>query len=101
MFIKKGKSLKKVLIEDIIYIEVEERYCNIITEKKKFVIMMSLTKMLELHSSRFSRTHRNYVVNSGKIEEIIFNDNMVILKNHKVMISDTYKDLVKQFRILK
>jgi DNA-binding LytR/AlgR family response regulator len=34
MFIKKGKSLKKVLIEDIIYIEVEERYCNIITEKK-------------------------------------------------------------------
>jgi DNA-binding LytR/AlgR family response regulator len=64
--------------------------------------MMSLTKMLELlDSSRFSRTHRNYVVNSGKIEEIIFNDNMVILKgNHKVMISDTYKDLVKQFRIL-
>jgi DNA-binding LytR/AlgR family response regulator len=103
MFIKKGKSLKKVLIEDIIYIEVEERYCNIITEKEKFVIMMSLTKMLELlDSSRFSRTHRNYVVNSGKIEEIIFNDNMVILKgNHKVMISDTYKDLVKQFRILK
>jgi DNA-binding LytR/AlgR family response regulator len=60
---------------------------------------MSLTKMLELlDSARFSRT-RNYVVNSGKIEEIIFNDNMVILKgNHKVMISDTYKDLVKQFR---
>jgi two-component system LytT family response regulator len=103
MFIKKGKSLKKVLIEDIIYIEVEERYCNIITVKEKFVIMMSLTKMLELlDSSRFSRTHRNYVVNSGKIEQIIFNDNMVILKgNHKVMISDTYKDLVKQFRILK
>jgi DNA-binding LytR/AlgR family response regulator len=103
MFIKKGKSLKKVLIEDIIYIEVEERYCNIITEKEKFVIMMSLTKMLELlDPARFSRTHRNYVVNLGKIEEIIFNDNMVILKgNHKVMISDTYKDLVKQFRILK
>jgi DNA-binding LytR/AlgR family response regulator len=60
-----------VLIEDIIYIEAEE-YCNIITEKKKFVIMMSLTKMLELlDSSRFSRTHRNYVVNSGKIEEYL------------------------------
>jgi DNA-binding LytR/AlgR family response regulator len=41
--------------------------------------MMSLTKMLELlDPSRFSRTHRNYVVNS-KIE-IIFNDNMVILR---------------------
>jgi DNA-binding LytR/AlgR family response regulator len=64
--------------------------------------MMSLTKMLELlDPSKFSRTHRNFVVNS-KIEEIIFNDNLVILKgNHKVMISDTYKDLVNQFRIIK
>jgi two-component system LytT family response regulator len=103
LFVKKNKSLKKVLIEDIIYIEVEERYCNIITEKEKFVIMMSLTKMLELLDPlKFSRTHRNFVVNSGKIEEIIFNDNLVILKgNHKVMISDTYKDLVNQFRIIK
>ena len=31
LFIKKGKSLKKVLISEIIYIEVEEKYCNIIT----------------------------------------------------------------------
>jgi two-component system LytT family response regulator len=64
---------------------------------------MSLTKMLELFDPlKFSRTHRNFVVNSGKIEEIIFNDNLVILKgNHKVMISDTYKDLVNQFRIIK
>jgi DNA-binding LytR/AlgR family response regulator len=42
--------------------------------------MMSLTKMLELlDPSRFSRTHRNYG-KLGKIEEIIFNDNMVILR---------------------
>jgi DNA-binding LytR/AlgR family response regulator len=34
MFIKKGKSLKKKWLMDIIYIEVEERYCNIITEKE-------------------------------------------------------------------
>jgi DNA-binding LytR/AlgR family response regulator len=32
MFIK--KIFEEKLIEDIIYIEVEERYCNIITEKK-------------------------------------------------------------------
>jgi DNA-binding LytR/AlgR family response regulator len=55
LFVKKNKSLKKVLIEDIIYIEVEERYCNIIT--KKFVIMMSLTKMRSLiHRSSVERT---------------------------------------------
>jgi hypothetical protein len=41
---------------------------------------MSLTKMLELLDRLGSVELRNYVVNSGKIEEIIFNDNMVILK---------------------
>ncbi len=102
LFVKKNKSLKKVLISDIVYIEVEERYCNIITESDKFVILMSLTKLIELlDPSKFSRTHRNYVVNSGKIEEIIVNDNLIVLKgNHRVTLSDNYKQLLNKFTIL-
>jgi len=103
LFIKKNKSLKKVKIEDIVYIEVEDRYCNIITEVEKFVILISLTKIIQLlDPTKFSQTHRNYIVNLSKIEEIIVNDNLVILKgNHKVTLSDKYKDFVKNFRILR
>jgi len=103
LFIKKNKSLKKVKIEDIIYIEVEDRYCNIITDVEKFVILISLTKIIQLlDPTKFSQTHRNYIVNLSKIEEIIVNDNLVILKgNHKVTLSDKYKDFVKNFRILR
>jgi len=103
LFIKKNKSLKKVKIEDIVYIEVEDRYCNIITEVEKFVILISLTKIIQLlDPAKFSQTHRNYIVNLSKIEEIIVNDNLVILKgNHKVTLSDKYKDFVKNFRILR
>jgi two-component system LytT family response regulator len=103
LFIKKGKSLKKVRIADIVYIEVEEKYCNIITDKEKFVILISLTKILELlDTSKFCRTHRNYIVNTEKIVEIIPTDNLVVLAgNHKATLSDTYKDLIKKIRILK
>jgi DNA-binding LytR/AlgR family response regulator len=103
LFIKKNKSLKKVKIEDIVYIEVEDRYCNIITDVEKFVILISLTKIIHLlDPAKFYQTHRNYIVNISKIEEIIVNDNLVILKgNHKVTLSDKYKDFVKNFRILK
>lgn len=103
LFIKKGKSLKKVQITDIVYIEVEEKYCNIITEKEKFVIMISLTKISEmLDSSVFCRTHRNYIVNIDKITEIIPTDNLVILAgNHKVTLGEKYKDLIKRIRTLK
>ncbi len=103
LFIKKNKVLKKVQIKDILYIEVEDRYCNIITETEKFVILISLTKIIQLlDAARFCQTHRNYIVNLSKIEQINVNDNLIILKgNHKVTLSDKYKDFVKNFRILK
>lgn len=103
LFIKKGKSLKKVLLSQIIYIEVEEKYCNIITEKEKFVILISLTKILKLlDQSMFTRTHRNYIVNTGKIVEIIPADNLIMLSgNHKALLSDTYKSILKDIPTLK
>jgi len=102
LFIKKKNSLKKVALEDILYIEVEERYCNIITEKEKFVILISLTKISELlDKSKFIKTHRNTIVNTDKIEEIFLTDNLIILKgNHRINLSDTYKDFIKNMNIL-
>ena len=102
LFIKKKNALKKVSLTNIIYIEVEERYCNIITEKEKFVIMISLTKISELlDKEKFIKTHRNYIVNKDKIEQIILSDNLIILEgNHKVNLGDSYKDFIKKTTIL-
>lgn len=103
LFIKKGKSLKKVLLKEIIYIEVEEKYCNIITEKEKFVILISLTKLLNLlDNAMFCRTHRNFIVNTEKIVEIVPGDNLILLSGgHKATLSDTYKTIIKKIRTLK
>ncbi|PKH50595.1 DNA-binding response regulator [Tenacibaculum sp. Bg11-29] len=103
LFIKKGKSLKKVSISDIIYIEVEEKYCNIITEKEKFVILISLTKILKLlDNTIFYRTHRNFIVNIEKIIEIIPADNLILLQgNYKATLSEKYKSFLKNVRTLK
>ncbi len=103
LFIKKGKALKKVFTKSIIYIEVEEKYCNIFTEEEKFVILISLTKILTLlNDAVFCRTHRNFIVNTEKIEEIIPSDNLILLSGqHKATLSDTYKDILKRIRTLK
>jgi two-component system LytT family response regulator len=103
LYVKNNNSLKKVLISTILYIEVEDRYCNIVTESKKFMISISLSKITELlDENKFCRTHRNYIVNIEKIEEIVLSDNLVILKgNHKITLSGNYKDLIKRFTILK
>ena len=103
LFIKKKKALKKVYMEDIVYIEVEDRYCNIITDTEKFVILISLTKIMELlDQTQFIRTHRNFIVNSSKIMEIVLSDNLIVLKgSHHVTLSEKYKDVISKFIVLK
>ncbi|MGH1386899.1 LytR/AlgR family response regulator transcription factor [Kordia sp.] len=103
LFIKKGKSLKKVRTNDIIFIEVEEKYCNIVTEKEKFVILISLVKILELlDETIFYRTHRNFIINIHKVEEIIPQDNLILLSgNYKATLSGKYKDIINKFQTLR
>jgi two-component system, LytTR family, response regulator len=103
LFIRKKDSLKKVAVENIVYIEVEERYCNIITEAEKFTILISLTKITGLLDARqFIRTHRNYIVNAEKITEVIVADNLVLLKgNHQVALSEKYREFINRFIVLR
>ncbi|MBI1836099.1 MAG: response regulator transcription factor [Flavobacteriia bacterium] len=103
LFIKKKCNLVKVFKSDIIFIEVEDRYCNIFTENEKFVVQISLTKMESyLGKEIFTRTHRNYLINKNKISEIDITDNLIYLQgNYKVLLSETYKGFINDFNILR
>lgn len=103
LFIKKKNALKKVALQDIIYIEVEERYCNIITSNENYLVALSLTKITEfLDTNTFAKTHRNYIVNTNKISEIILNENLIILEgNYMITLSEKYKDFIHKYKILK
>lgn len=103
LFIKKKNALKKVALQDIIYIEVEERYCNIITSNENYLVALSLTKITEfLDTNTFAKTHRNYIVNMNKISEIILSENLIILEgNYKITLSEKYKDFIHKYKILK
>ncbi|WP_196888028.1 LytR/AlgR family response regulator transcription factor [Aureivirga sp. CE67] len=103
LFIKKKNVLHKVSLKSIIYIEVENRYCNIITEQESFLIQISLGKMKELlDDKKFFQTHRKFIVNNDAIQKICLQDNLILLKNnHKVILSGKHKDIIKKFQILK
>ena len=103
LFIKKKNALKKVALQDIIYIEVEERYCNIITSNENYLVALSLTKITEfLDTNTFAKTHRNYIVNTNRRREIILSENLIILEgNYKITLSEKYKDFIHKYKILK
>lgn len=102
-FIKKKDVLKKVAISDIVHIEVEERYCSIFSHSEKFVVQISLAKIMDLlDPQRFMRTHRNFLVNVNCIEEIQTADNLLRMSNgNLVPVSEKYRDVLKNFRFIR
>jgi len=103
LFIKKNRALKKVRIAEILYIDVDKRYCNIHTENERFVVQLSLVKAAEMFEAyQFVRTHRNYLVNSKWIEEIIPQEDAIILSGKReVPLSENYKKIIKNLNLLR
>lgn len=71
IFIKKGSSLVKLKLNDIIYIEALENYVKLNTSEGKFTINFTM-KAIEnqLPSRIFIRVHKSFIVNKSMIHAI-------------------------------
>lgn len=84
------KTIHKIFLEDILYIESDRNYLTFFTENKKLTIIDSLKKWEESLSKKgFMQIHKSYIVNSKKVEK--FTGSYVIIYNHKLPIGRTYK----------
>jgi DNA-binding LytR/AlgR family response regulator len=71
VFIKKGLSLVKLKLKDIIYIEALENYVTLNTNEERFTIHFTM-KAIEnqLPSGVFIRVHRSFIINKSIIQAI-------------------------------
>jgi Response regulator of the LytR/AlgR family len=71
IFIKKGSSLVKLKLKDIIFIEALENYVTLNTRDDKFTIHFTM-KAIEnqLPSGIFIRVHRSFIINKSMIQTI-------------------------------
>ena len=104
IFIKKGASLVKLKIKEIIYIEALENYVTLNTRSDKFTIHFTM-KALEsqLPSETFIRVHRSFIVNITSIKNI--KDNSVDLVIGKdllnIPIGNSFRDpLLNRIKIM-
>jgi DNA-binding LytR/AlgR family response regulator len=77
---------ERILHDDISHIEAMGDYVKIVTDNRKYVVLMSMKKIEELLPEEFFfRTHKSFIVNSKKIEN--FTAREVVLKKIKVPLS--------------
>lgn len=71
IFIKKGSSLVKLKLKDIIYIEALENYVTLTTNEDRYTIHFTMKAMeSQLPSGVFIRVHRSFIINKSMIQAI-------------------------------
>jgi len=93
IFVRHNGKMVKLLLEDILYIEADRNYCNIVTGKGHYLVVCTLkTIENELPDAYFIRVHRSYMVNISKLD--VLADNYLEIGRKAIPLSRTHKDLL-------
>lgn len=94
LYVKEGKKVVKLYINDIVFIEGLSEYVKINTPDKRIVSKLSLTNLMdELPPEQFLRVHKSYIVNVRHIHS--FTANTIDLPEKKMIpIGRSYKNAV-------
>ncbi len=92
-YIKDNNRLVKIRLRDILLVEVDEKYCYIITSQKRHVINMRLKDLLEkLPKDDFIQVHRSFVVRKSAIEELNIGEQTLRVADKTIPIGKMYKE---------
>ena len=93
IFVKSDKQLKKIFLEEILFIESMENYVNVYTTSSKEVVYSTLKLFLEsLPDERFLQVHRSYVVNVKHIQSI--EGNTLHIAGNEIPVARNLRDRV-------
>jgi len=101
-YIRNNNMLKRIKYREIFWIKSDGNYCNIHTEKKKFVTKVSLVSMMKkLEKLEFIRVHKQYIVPVKRIENINLFNNLLYIGDKMIPIGRSYKaNLVKHLDLI-
>lgn len=95
LFIKDNKSIKKVDVDEILYLEAKGDYVRIQVADGSFIVHSTLKTFEDkFQPGKFLRVHRSYVIAVDKIDHI--EDRTAYIRSHPIPISISYKDVLLQ-----
>ncbi len=90
VFIKKGSSLTRMNIDDILWVESLGDYVTLNTSNDKIIVHSTMAAIEnKLGSKKFIRVHRSYLIQADKITDI--EDDVISYFNQLIPIGKTYR----------
>jgi DNA-binding LytR/AlgR family response regulator len=95
VFIKDNGVLKRISVDDILYLEAMGDYVKVHTPQKFHVLHSTLKSIEEkLPGSKFTRVHRSYIVSLNKIDFI--QEGIITIGKASVPVADTYRSILNK-----
>ena len=88
-FVKSGKTLSKIRMEDILYFEGEKEYVRLVTTNERLLIYRRLKDIDEQLHLPFMRVHNSYIVNTKQISKI--QDNHIHIGGKQIPLSEKFR----------
>ncbi|PKH52060.1 DNA-binding response regulator [Tenacibaculum sp. Bg11-29] len=93
LFLKSEKQLKKVNLNDILFVEGMQNYIKVVTPEETIITHMSLKSFKDqLPEGSFIQTHKSYIVSKFKVDKII--ENQIIIGDYEIPISIRLRKIV-------
>ncbi len=94
-FVKTDQKLIKIRAKEILYVESEDKYCQICLPEKSWLLRMTLKDIVDkLPPTDFIRIHKGVVINVNFVEDIYIKENYVVMSNKKQLpIGKNYKQV--------
>ena len=101
LLLKSGNRFYKILLDEILLIKVEGNYCYFFTKEKKFVLKLSMKKVLKKinYHKLFLKIHRNYVIHKKAITNFNSKDSTISVNGNNIPVGRNYRE--KVMKILK
>ena len=100
VFIRDSNIIRKLRLDDILFVEAMGDYVKLHTPKKFFAIHTTLKTVEErLPAAKFLRVHRSYIIAISKIDTI--QDGALVINGKPIPVADAYRaTLNKRMNIL-
>lgn len=89
-FVKAGKTLRRILLDDVLYFEGEKEYVRLVTGTEELLIYRRLKDIEEQLTAPFVRVHNSYIVNTKLLIKV--QDNHIYIGDKKIPVSDKFRE---------
>jgi len=89
-FVKTGKTLRKIQLDEVLYFEGEKEYVRMVTGTDELLIYRRLKEIEEQLPPPFVRVHNSYIVNTRLLNKI--QDNHIYIGSKQIPVSEKFRE---------